>query len=189
MQAPKWNEPEAEPEVGRGSAPPLLKRTLQVLTEPEVEALLCRGKHGLESVFSRYARDPGRPRPYERGHWTDQAMDEFAGDIDLAAELSQPYLHRFFKDCVRHEIASACGADGQMSFSCFRLALVMIAQQIHGTPGCTPLMRVALLMLRLRAARGGDGLGAAARSVLGARSPKCLQARCTPLHRPRGRHA
>lgn len=142
---------------------------VEILQQQEVFSLLNRVQKGLELVFGKYAASPGAAEPYKRGHWTAQAMRKFAADSELSAELSYPSIQRLFGECVQYDSSEGrSGSDGKMSFSCFKLALVLIAQRVHCAPGCTPLTRVALLLLRLStSAKGATDLGTAARAILG----------------------
>jgi len=141
----------------------------QILREREVSALLRSCQRGLDIVFARYAKASPAPRdPYRKGFWTVQSMQRFAAESDLSAELSHQCLQRIFTGCVQHERSvERRTISGSMSASCFRLALIVIAQRVHSAPGCTPLMRVAMFMLRLSICRGASDLGVAARAVLG----------------------
>ena len=141
----------------------------QILREREVSALLRSCQRGLDIVFARYAKASPAPRdPYRKGFWTVQSMQRFAAESDLSAELSHQCLQRIFTGCVQHERSvERRTISGSMSASCFRLALIVIAQRVHSVPGCTPLMRVAMFMLRLSICRGASDLGVAARAVLG----------------------
>ncbi|CAJ1352583.1 unnamed protein product [Effrenium voratum] len=140
----------------------------ELLRQPEVSALLRSCQRGLDIVFARYALASPAPRePYRKGYWTAKSVQRFAAESDLSAELSHQCLQRIFTGCVQYERSLQRSEEGKMSSSCFRLALVVIAQRVHSSPGCTALMRVAMLMLRLSICRGASDLGVAARAVLG----------------------
>lgn len=141
-----------------------------VLAEPEVRALFQRGQRSLEAIFRRYA-SPGGVGPYGRGHWTALAMKRFATEHDLVAEVSHPALQRLFNECVRHE-SKGRGVDGKMSFACFHLAIVMLAQRVHSSSAEMPLARIALLMLRLSVCKYARELGPIALAVLGDKGTK-----------------
>lgn len=141
----------------------------EILRDPEVSALLRSCQRGLHIVFARYAMASPAPRePYRKGFWTVQSMQRFAAESEISAELSHQCLQRIFTGCVQHERSlERKTLPGKMSSSCFLLALIVIAQRVHSAPGCTPLMRVAMFMLRLSICRGASDLGVAARRVLG----------------------
>lgn len=141
----------------------------EILRDPEVSALLRSCQRGLHIVFARYAMASPAPRePYRKGFWAVQSMQRFAAEAEISAELSHQCLQRIFTGCVQHECSlERKTLPGKMSSSCFLLALIVIAQRVHSTPGCTPLMRVAMFMLRLSICRGASDLGVAARRVLG----------------------
>ncbi|CAK9081155.1 Uncharacterized protein SCF082_LOCUS38658 [Durusdinium trenchii] len=144
----------------------------EILRDPAVSALLRSCQRGLDIVFARYAAASPAPRePYRKGFWTVQSMQRFAAESDLSAELSHQCLQGIFSGCVQYGLERR-GVAGKMSSTCFRLALVVIAQRVHSAPGCTPLMRVAMFMLRLSICRGASDLGVAARAVLGKQNAK-----------------
>lgn len=141
----------------------------EILRDPEVSALLRSCQRGLHIVFARYAMASPAPRePYRKGFWTVQSMQRFAAESEISAELSHQCLQWIFTGCVQHECSlERKTLPGKMSSSCFLLALIVIAQRVHSAPGCTPLKRVAMFMLRLSICRGASDLGVAARRVLG----------------------
>ncbi|CAE7600717.1 unnamed protein product [Symbiodinium sp. CCMP2592] len=148
----------------------------EILRQPEVSALLRSGQRGLDIVFARYALAGPAPRePYRKGYWNGQSMQRFAAESDMSAELSHQCLQRIFTGCVQYQTSILRGTqEGKMSTSCFRLALVVIAQRVHSAPSLTPLMRVAMLLLRLSICRGASDLGVAARQVLRAQPSEAL---------------
>lgn len=148
----------------------------EILRQPEVSALLRSGQRGLDIVFARYALAGPAPRePYRKGYWNAQSMQRFAAESDMSAELSHQCLQRIFTGCVQYQTSILRGTkERKMSASCFRLALVVIAQRVHSAPSLTPLMRVAMLLLRLSICRGASDLGVAARQVLRAQPSEAL---------------
>jgi len=140
---------------------------LVLLANPDILVLMQRGQKGLLDVFTRYAVGRGAPEPYRHGYWTAAAMKRFAADLEFVAEISHAGLQRLFDECVQHEADQGLGKDGKMSFSCFKLGLVMISQKLRSSPDRTATHRIALLVMRLSVTLGAPDLGPAARSVLG----------------------
>ncbi|CAE7666002.1 unnamed protein product [Symbiodinium pilosum] len=105
-------------------------------------------------------------------------MQRFAAESDLSAELSHQCLQRIFTGCVQYQTSVLRGSqEGKMSTSCFRLALVVIAQRVHSCPAVTPLMRVLPPANMTGICRGASDLGVAARQA-GMKTRACYA--CNP---------
>lgn len=143
-----------------------------VMDEPALATLLQRANKGMEGIFALFATKVGCPEPYKRGHWSVQAIKRFGSTFELAPLISLSSLQRLFQQCARFEAEAKRGVDGQMSFACFRLAFVIIAQRLRlhtGSESDLPVLCVANLLVRLSAlskSRDASDLMAAARAAL-----------------------
>jgi len=151
----------------------------ELMADPETVALLERCQPGLEQIYSHYAQEhAGRP-----AHWSSEAMSRFAEDFDLLSEVSHLPLQKIFRDCTHYESLAGKGADGEMSYGTFQLALLMIAHKVHVAPyqGMQPLDRIINLFQRLNTTAGPTAAGSAWKSseaplIPGLPSPAALQA-------------
>jgi len=132
-----------------------LARAAEAMADPEVVQLLARCCPGLEKIYLHYVEEnAGR-----RACWTKEAMIRFAEDFDFLAEVNNLPLQKIFRDCTHHESLNGKGVAGEMSFSSFQLALVMISQKLHfsGDTGDDPTKRISLLFNRLNTIAGAYG--------------------------------
>lgn len=126
-----------------------------VMAEPDTAALLEQCQPGLEQIYAHYAIEHAGRKP----QWTSEALCRFAEEFSLIDEVSQLPLQKIFRDCTHYESLAGKGVAGEMSFSSFQLALLMISQKIYvGVQrSLPPLDRVIHLFQRLNSIAAGSG--------------------------------
>jgi len=154
------------PHVGSGEEE--LRLAEGLLATAEVSAMIRRGNRGLEAVFGKYASDGAPETGGRRGRWTMLGMKRFASDLDMMGEVSHNILQRLFDSCVHFEVSNGrSSGSASLSFTGFKLMLVMLAQRLRGMPEDTAVTRLCHLVLRLSVVKGAGDLSEAACLILG----------------------
>lgn len=96
------------------------------LSTDEAQRLFARCRQGLEKVYNLYATELGGCRP----HWSSDSMSRFAQDFDLIPEVGYLPLMKVLKNSTHFDACRGKGADGEMLYGTFEVALVLIAQRM-----------------------------------------------------------
>lgn len=110
-------------------------------------ALLETCRTGLERVFFQFAFGQGSKR-----HWNSESMLSFAEEFGIS-EVGPLLLNRIIRDCAHHESCGGSSTEGRLSYIGFQLALVLLAQKVHGSRCWSVMERFVAMLHRLNAAR------------------------------------
>mmetsp|Transcript_42768 Transcript_42768/g.100258 ORF Transcript_42768/g.100258 Transcript_42768/m.100258 type:complete len:757 (-) Transcript_42768:114-2384(-) len=130
----------------------------KLLGQPETRDVFQTCLAGLDKIFQHYATYCGTSQVPT---WAAESMSRFASDFELLSEVGHLPLQKIMRDCVHFEsIGSSSSPDGQLTFSGFQLALIMLSQKMHGSSGTSSLTDLISFLNRLNStAKIGNFVG------------------------------